>query len=409
MKSSLNDVSSSVSSSIDNQKSELKIRDENKKIDREAKIIGDVVVRCLEEGVEFDPSMVSEQMAAIIESKRVIAELRGEYFESNYDNGLKEPEQTVVSIPVTPMDPKPVPPKEEPAEETVQEDVPDTEIIVEEVVEEEIEDTPAETVEDVTPETDTADEAVVKEIEEPAEEEAVEIVEEEPEVDVAERIDQPPNRMSGRYRTLMEAAIDASAYCSKWRFQDEGDETYNADSLVRMAEKYDSENTLDDDSAYVVLEDGSIGERSDGGAAEWLFIPTDTDDSMRASFDSTVEKNGKTAIGFSKIYDRCEGIWSGTVLDRGSDLGFTAEGEEHQVYWTSIRRSDGSVFTVQEVDVNPMYLWLSKGDQVRYIPSVDRFEKYDKSIDVTIPCLECGFMNDMSSEICSKCEKPLPK
>ncbi len=84
MKSSLNDVSSSVSSSIDNQKTEMKIRDEQKKIDRDAKEIGDIVVRCLNDGIEFNESMVSEQMSRIIQSKRTIAELRGEYFDPGY-------------------------------------------------------------------------------------------------------------------------------------------------------------------------------------------------------------------------------------------------------------------------------------------------------------------------------------
>ena len=97
------------------------------------------------------------------------------------------------------------------------------------------------------------------------------------------------------------------------------------------------------------------------------------------------------------------------VLDRNTDTEFSPDGEETEVYRTIVRKSDGTLHTIEERGNNPMYLWLSKGDRVRYIPFLDAFEKYDKSVDVAMPCLMCGCMNDIDNDRCCQCNKPLFK
>ncbi len=242
-------------------------------------------------------------------------------------------------------------------------------------------------------------------------------MEEEPESQTAAEI-VPPNRLSGRFRTLMEAAIDASSYSSEWLFQNDQSQKFDTTTLISMAEMHDNENPLDDDSVYVVLEDGSIGERPEGEAVEWLFTPSDKDDSFRNRFDGTIARNGPSTVGFFEKLDDPEilgqeketgDIWYGMVLDRSNDIAFTQDGQEHTVYRTNIRKSDGSIQVIEEIDSNPMYMWLSKGDRVRYIPALNVYEKYDKSVDESIPCLLCGKMNSMSDDRCSECGKPLFK
>ena len=437
VKSSVNDISNSVSGAIDDQKTNMKVRDEQKKIDQVNTEIGKIVADCMMSGKEFNESMIADQMTAIIDSMRTICELKGEPFNIDYDPSARS----------TYYEPEPAA-----EEETAEETAPVAEVATAVVTAEVIEEKP---VEETRPKNDflaklvsskDANKAAEKVEEpitepEPVVEERIEgetVVEEQPvEEDVVEETVQEepkqsntiesesvtlastsvPNRMSGRFRSFMEATITASSYCSKWNYVG-SDEVFDTDSLIAMAEIHDAENQLDDDSFYIVLEDGSIGVKKDCEAVEWAFIPSDAESDIRDSFDEAVRKNGPSMVGFSsKINDpevlgTEEGpgdIWYGMVLDRNTDTEFSPDGEETEVYRTIVRKSDGTLHTIEERGNNPMYLWLSKGDRVRYIPFLDAFEKYDKSVDIAMPCLMCGCMNDIGNDRCCKCNKPLFK
>ena len=131
VKTSLNDVSTSINNSLDNQKAEKLVKDEQKKIDSESKEIGWIVVECLDRGEEFNESMVSVQMARIREYRHNIAVIRGEEAPApSADTEEPEPVQTVVSISVSDAQaPKPKPSEKEPeAVEEPAEDAPETEV-----------------------------------------------------------------------------------------------------------------------------------------------------------------------------------------------------------------------------------------------------------------------------------------
>ena len=396
VKSSVNDISNSVSGAIDDQKTNMKVREEQKKIDQANAEVGKIIADCMSSGKEFDDSMIADQMRRIIEAKRTIAELKGESFYTDYEPGAgnshSEPAQTVVSIAIPKEDP-PAEPKPIIEEEPVTE-----EPIVKEPVQEEI-------VEEELPEAEPV-------VEEPVEDDAIE------NKNATLAPVSVPNRMSGRFRTFMEASITASSHCSKWKYNDGSSDIYDTDSLVGMAEIHDAENQLDDDTFYIVLEDGSIGVKKDCEAVDWAFIPAETGNEMRESFDAAIKANGPSLVGFSskindpEILGSAEGpgeIWYGKVIDRNTDIEFTEAGEEIGIYRTIIRKSDGTLHTIEERGDSPMFLWLSKGDRVRYVPVLDTFEKYDKSVDVAMPCLVCGCMNDIHNDRCYECGKPLLK
>ena len=119
VKTSLNDVSTSINNSLDNQKAEKLVKDEQKKIDSESKEIGWIVVECLDRGEEFNESMVSVQMTRIREYRHNIAVIRGEEAPApSADTEEPEPVQTVVSISVSDAQaPKPKPAEKEPEAE----------------------------------------------------------------------------------------------------------------------------------------------------------------------------------------------------------------------------------------------------------------------------------------------------
>ena len=186
VKSTVDDVSGTVGKKIDVEKYEMKIRDEQRNIDKASLEIGKIVTEQLLNGRPFDKSMVMDQYNIIVESNRRIEEytmLRNEitgestppkkeivteYEVENYDSvpaakakpALPEPddvaeptlpepepvvEEHVVSIPV---ETKPEPP--------VQEYVPEPEPVSEPIAESKPEPLPsAQCVETLSPEVET--------------------------------------------------------------------------------------------------------------------------------------------------------------------------------------------------------------------------------------------------------------
>ncbi len=85
-------------------------------------------------------------------------------------------------------------------------------------------------------------------------------------------VPKPSGDEVGRYKTLVEACNVASKYCSKWVFKGDTSEIYDASALIGMAKINDEDYQLDDDGYYVVLSDGSIGEKFEYDT-DWLFTP----------------------------------------------------------------------------------------------------------------------------------------
>lgn len=73
-----------------------------------------------------------------------------------------------------------------------------------------------------------------------------------------------------------------------------------------------------------------------------------------------------------------------------------------------IRSDDGKEYTLTTRDQR-QYDYYRIGDRVRHHGGLNSFEKYDKSRDTIIFCLACGSMNDMQSDVCTRCKCPLPK
>ena len=122
VKSTVSDVSDTVSKKIETEKYEMKIRDEQKKIDRESTEIGKIVAKVLLEGGEFDPFMVEEHLDIIRESNRKIDELialrdgisgedQSDYDdEDDYHTSYKDEDDDLFGVPMPPVSkPEPQP------------------------------------------------------------------------------------------------------------------------------------------------------------------------------------------------------------------------------------------------------------------------------------------------------------
>ena len=75
-----------------------------------------------------------------------------------------------------------------------------------------------------------------------------------------------------QFSTLLEAAEFAVTLATGWHFAT-ADERYEKTALLALAETSDSENPIDEDSFYVVSQNGSIGFCEDGEEIDWLFLP----------------------------------------------------------------------------------------------------------------------------------------
>ncbi|HBN95377.1 MAG TPA: hypothetical protein DDZ66_03680 [Firmicutes bacterium] len=56
-----------------------------------------------------------------------------------------------------------------------------------------------------------------------------------------------------------------------------------------------------------------------------------------------------------------------------------------------------------------MYDYLAVGDRVRYHPTFETYEKYDKSKDKIIYCNVCRMMNPITNDRCERCKNRLFK
>ncbi len=95
VKSTVGDVSETVSKKIDSEKYDLKIRDEQKRIDRASLEIGKIVSDLLLNGEAFDRELIKDQYSVIVEANRRIAEFRSMKEEIT---GKKEPSKENVTV-----------------------------------------------------------------------------------------------------------------------------------------------------------------------------------------------------------------------------------------------------------------------------------------------------------------------
>ncbi len=117
VKASVQDVTDTVSKTIDNEKMDSKIRDEVRKVDKAYQEIGEIVVKCMMSGEEFDTSKVIVQYHAAVESMQTITDLNSQRTEptDKYDKYLITDSYVMTEDMAKDADiPKPEPVKETP-------------------------------------------------------------------------------------------------------------------------------------------------------------------------------------------------------------------------------------------------------------------------------------------------------
>lgn len=94
-----------------------------------------------------------------------------------------------------------------------------------------------------------------------------------------------------KFNSLYQAASLASTLSKGWSFST-SDERYDTESLLTISEVHDSENPADEDSFYLVSNDGSIGFCDDEEHIDWLFISDLCDlDNLPESYTSIPQVN----------------------------------------------------------------------------------------------------------------------
>ncbi len=96
VKSSVNDMGKAVNNAIDNQKLDMKIREEQRNLEEISKEIGGIVAEAILSGQGFDETMIAEQYSKYIETKQRIEDLQAERGDKDSDS---EPEEAVIEQP----------------------------------------------------------------------------------------------------------------------------------------------------------------------------------------------------------------------------------------------------------------------------------------------------------------------
>ena len=138
VRASVQDVTDTVSKTIDNEKVDSKIRDEVRKVDKAYQEIGEIIVNCMLSGEEFDTSMVASQYHAIVESRQAITDLNSQRTEptDKYDKYLITDSYVMTEDMAKDADiPEPEPVKETPEPAQIEAPEPE-EVKLEPVVEE---------------------------------------------------------------------------------------------------------------------------------------------------------------------------------------------------------------------------------------------------------------------------------
>ena len=96
VKSSVGDMGKAVNNAIDNQKLDMKIREEQRNLEEISKEIGGIVAEAILSGQGFDETMIAEQYSKYIETKQRIEDLQAERGDKDSDS---EPEEVVIEQP----------------------------------------------------------------------------------------------------------------------------------------------------------------------------------------------------------------------------------------------------------------------------------------------------------------------
>ena len=113
----------------------------------------------------------------------------------------------------------------------------------------------------------------------------------------------------------------------------------------------------------------------------------------------------------SKKNKKLEPPWEGTVVDKKEKRERDRHDSEHNHYYTRyilyVRKADGKTEKVSFINDAPQYHYFSLGDRVRFHPSLDYCEKYDRSKDRAVFCPLCKRKNPIELKRCKYCGGPL--
>lgn len=109
-----------------------------------------------------------------------------------------------------------------------------------------------------------------------------------------------------------------------------------------------------------------------------------------------------------------DSTWDGVVVDkqvyqkRSWDKN-TETYHTYTIYEYKVKRDDnGKVYSQRCENDDTVYNYYSIGDRLRHHKGMG-YEKYDKSQDTFLFCATCASINDISDELCFRCNCPLLK
>ena len=141
----------------------------------------------------------------------------------------------------------------------------------------------------------------------------------------------------------------------------------------------------------------------------WLINPQDVSLMIGAYF---VVELIVIIIVIVQLIKRFRGkCWDGEVV--GKYVGKERSGNSGirtAVYVTQFVTDQGKKKRHKEKGRSVFYDYLQVGDRVRYHPQLSfPFEKYDKTTSARLVCPFCGIVQDIESDYCGGCGKPLLK
>lgn len=109
--------------------------------------------------------------------------------------------------------------------------------------------------------------------------------------------------------------------------------------------------------------------------------------------------------------------WDGTVVDKKAEnkrrRKYTTDNDFYWVdyieYVVMIKENGGKIHEIAVADDDTLYYYYKIGDHVRHHAGLNSYEKYDKSGDNIVFCNACASLNDITNDVCYRCNCPLLK